>query len=105
MLVTSAAVGIAGSARTGAQITELTLRRTPALVLMGARATVGTGSQAAMAQAIFRDELLAVLDDATEIAWRQTRRARDELGLRTAPPGDAVVYQHGTPPRRHRVKA
>jgi hypothetical protein len=108
MLVTSAAVGATGSARAGAELTELTLRRTPSLLIVGARATLGTGPRAAQAQAVFRDELLGVLDEAAEIAWRQARRARDQLGLRTAPRDEVLpdaARANGTAPRRHRVKA
>jgi hypothetical protein len=111
MLVTSTTVGTVASLRTGAGLAGLAVRRTPVLVALGARATVGTGAGAARAQAEFRDEMLGLLDDAAEIAWLQARRARDQLGLRTSPPqpGHAATAQgaahNGNPPRRHRVKA
>ena len=115
MLVTSAAVGAAGSVRAGAAVSELAVRRTPTLVVLGVRATVGTGAEAARAQAVFRDELLSLLDDAAEIAWLRARVARDQLGLRTGPPqaglgatarGNAVSQEpNGHLRRHHRVKA
>jgi uncharacterized protein YjiS (DUF1127 family) len=80
-------------------VAELTLRRAPTLVVLSARATVGRGTRAAMAEAVFRDELLRLFDDVGEVAWRQARRARLELGAMTAPNGDRA------PARRHRVKA
>ena len=95
-LVTSTLVGAAGSARAGIGAAGLTVRRTPSLVALGARATLARGSQGARADAVFRDELLMLLDDVAELAWRQARRARLEIGERTSP--------NGTPQRRHRVK-
>jgi hypothetical protein len=107
MLVTSGFVGTAGSVRAGAGLAELALRRTPPLVALGARAMVGTGMEGAWAEAAFRDELLTLYDDVAEIAWRQLRRARDELGVRTCPPvgGTTGAAPNGAVRRRHRVKA
>lgn len=107
MLITSAITGAEGSVRAGAELAELGVRRTPPLVGLGARATLGSGAEAAWAQAAFRDELLALYDDAAEIAWRQLRRARDELGLRTGLRPDATDSPalNGLVERRHRVKA
>ena len=96
-LFTSALVGAGGSTRAGVGVARLTLRRTPSLVALSARA-VARGSAGARAEAEFRDELLTLLDEVAEVAWRQARRARLELGDRTSPNG-------GVPRRRHRVKA
>jgi hypothetical protein len=96
-LFTSALVGAGGSARAGVGVARLTLRRTPSLLTLSARALT-PGSARARADAEFRDELLTLLDDVAEVAWRQARRARLELGERTGPDG-------GVPRRRHRVKA
>lgn len=107
MLITSAIIGAEVSVRAGAELAELGVRRTPPLAGLGARATVGAGAEAAWAHAAFRDELLALYDDAAEIAWRQLRRARDELGVRTGPPPDGTESpaRNGSVERRHRVKA
>jgi hypothetical protein len=117
-LVTSGLVGAAGSARAGVGVAELALRRAPSLVALGARATVATGAGASRAQAVFRDDLLTLFDDAAEIAWREARRARIELGERTSPPDvaaagwerepaapAAAAAANAAPHRRHRVKA
>jgi hypothetical protein len=115
-LVTSAVLGTAGSARTGVGVAELVLRRGPALAVLGARATIGIGTDAAAAaDASFRDDLLMLFDDAGEIAWRQARRVRLELGARTSPPEGRRATDKSAPrpadagrdapPRRHRVKA
>jgi hypothetical protein len=99
-LVTSTLVGAAGSARAGIRVAELTVRRSPALVALTARAAIGRGAGAEQADARFRDELLTLLDDAGQIAWRHARRARLELGTRTS-----AAAGNGTPRRRARVKA
>ena len=96
-LFTSALVGAGGSARAGVGVARLTLHRTPSLLALSARA-LAPGSAGARADAEFRDELLTLLDDVAEVAWRQARRARLELGDRTSPNG-------GVPRRRYRVKA
>jgi hypothetical protein len=78
-------------------VARLTLSRTPSLLALGARA-LAPGSAGGRADAEFRDELLTLLDDVAEVASRQARRARLELGDRTSP-------NDGAPRRRHRVKA
>jgi hypothetical protein len=99
MLVSSAIVSAEGSLRAGAGLAELAVRRTPPLVVLGTRATVLAGVDGGWAQAAFRDELLTLYDDAADVAWRQLRRARDELGVRTSPALNGAVA------RLHRVKA
>lgn len=95
-LVTSAVVGAAGSARAGVGMAELTVRRSPSLLLLSARATLIRGPGGARAEAVFRDQLVTLLDDLGELAWRQARRARLELSERTSP--------NGATRRVHRVK-
>lgn len=95
-LVTSAVVGAAGSARAGVGMAELALRRSPSLLVLSARATLVPGARGARAEAVFRDQLVTLLDDLGELAWRQARRARLELGERTSP--------NGASRRFHRVK-
>ena len=106
-LVTSAVVGATGSARASAGLTALALRRVPSVAALGARAAVWTGTDAQRADAGFRDELLALIDDAAEIASRHARRARLELSERTCPsdPGAGAASRNGALIRRHRVKA
>ena len=99
-LVTSALVGAASSARTTVGAAELALRRAPALVSLGARATVATGADAARAQAVFRDGLLTLFDDLGELAWREARRARIQLD---GPLVDRLA--NALPAREHRQRA
>jgi hypothetical protein len=96
-LFNSALAGAGGSARAGVGVARLTLGRTPSLLALSARA-LAPGSAGAKADAEFRDGLLTLLDEVAEVASRQARRARLELGDRTSPNG-------GVPRRRHRVKA
>ena len=111
-LVTSVIVGAAGSARAGAGAAELTLRRAPSLLAVSTRAALASGTDAARAQAVFRDELLTLFDDVAELAWRQARRARLELGERTGPSPEAALATgqrapatvNGVPRRHVRVK-
>lgn len=112
-LVSTAIVGAAGSARAGAGAAGLALRRGPSLLALSARATMPSGKDAARAEAVFRDELLTLLDEVAEVAWRQARRARLELAARTSPtraaapasgPG-APASANGAPRRHARVKA
>ena len=99
-LVTSAIVGAAGSARAGAGAAELAIRRAPSLIALGARASLRPGAGAARAEAVFRDELLLLLDDVAQLASRHARQARLQLSALTAPPLAAP-----SPTRRARVKA
>jgi hypothetical protein len=99
MLVASAIISAEGSLRASAGLAELAVRRAPPLVALVARATVPIGVDGGWAQAAFRDELLTLYDDAGEVAWRELRRARDELGVRTSPALNGPVQ------RVHRVKA
>jgi hypothetical protein len=114
MLLSSTAVVAEGTVRTGVGVAEAAARRLPPLLALGARATVGTGADAARSQSAFRDELLLLFDDVTEVAWRQARHARDELGARTSgtdfarAPGAraaAGISSQNGGARRHRVKA
>jgi hypothetical protein len=109
-LVTSGLVWAAGSARAGAETAELAVRRMPALVGLGARATLGTEASAARANAAFRDELLMLFDDVSGVAWREARWARAELGARTSPRATDARAEatparaNGAARRRYRVK-
>ena len=97
LLVTSGLAGAAGSVRAGVEVAELGFRRVPSLFALGARATLSSGAGALTAEAVFRDELLTLLDDAGEVAWRHARRARLEVSELTGPAGARR--------RHHRVKA
>jgi hypothetical protein len=60
------------------------VQRTPPLVRLAVRASVG-GADAGKAQAAFRDDLLALARDSAEVSWRELRRAVDDLDAFTRP--------------------
>ncbi len=97
MLVTGAFVTSATGVRVGAGCLELLAGRAPHL----ARRAVGAslGGETGMAQAEFRDDLLALARDSAEVSWRELRRGVDELDLLTRPPQEAAPAR-----RPYRVK-
>jgi hypothetical protein len=85
--------------RVGARCAELFAKRTPPLLGLAVRGSIGPGAD--KAQATFRDELLALARESTEVSWRELRRGVDELDGFTRPVQDPLH----TPPRRpYRVK-
>jgi hypothetical protein len=83
----------------GVTCLELLARRTPPLVTLAVRGSVG-GPRTAASQAAFRDEVIALARDSAERSWRELRRGVDDLDALTRPPaaGD------GGPRRPYRVK-
>ncbi len=99
MLATGSLVGSATALRVGVGCLELLADRTPPLVRLAVRASVGADASG-RAGATFRDDLLALASDAAEVSWHELRRGVDELDALTRPRGEP-----GPPPRRpHRVK-
>lgn len=97
MLTTGSLVTAATAVRVSATCLGLLAQRTPELVMLGARVSLGTGRTPA-AEAAFRDELVALARDSAERSWRELRRGVDELDAFTRPAG-------GDGPRRpYRVK-
>jgi hypothetical protein len=93
-------VSAATALRVGAGCLELLAQKTPPLVGLAVRASVA-GPQTARAQAMFRDEFVALARESAEISWREVRRGVDDLDASTRPDdrGD------GRPGRRpYRVK-
>ena len=85
--------------RVGAGQLSLLLERTPLLVRLAVRASVG-GHEAAKAQAEFRDDLLALARDSAEASWRELRRGLDDFDAFSRPGEDLRAEAH----RPHRAK-
>jgi hypothetical protein len=98
MLATSSLVSSATAFRVGVSYLSLVAERTPTLVKLAARASIGGGGNGT-AQAEFRDDLIAFARESAELSWREVRRGLDELDAFTRP-GDAAER----PRRPHRVK-
>jgi len=83
MLVTSAVMGAASVMRVGVGCLELWSQRMPALIRLGEgmRDPQAAGSVAGQ----FRDELLAIARDSSEIALRELRRGVEDLDAFTRP--------------------
>jgi hypothetical protein len=75
MLATGSLVTSATAFRVGLGCLELWTERTPPLVKQALKASTGESK----AQAAFRDDLIALASDATELSWRELRRCVDDL--------------------------
>ena len=73
--------------RTGMGCAELLARRAPGLMQLSAQ-TQGGSAQAVAAQARFRDELIALARDSSELALREIRRGIEDLDSYTRPQED-----------------
>jgi len=74
--------------RTGIGCAELVARRAPGLMQLSTQ-TQGGSPRAAEAQARFRDELIALARDSSELALREIRRGIEDLDSFTRPEEDA----------------
>jgi hypothetical protein len=94
-------VGAATAFRVGAGCLELLAQRTPPLVGLALRASAG-GSDTQHAEAMLRDELVALARESAELSWRELRRGVDRLDASTRPPPANTA--NGRPRRPYRVK-
>ena len=78
---------------------SLLLERTPPLVTLAVRASVG-GAEAARAQTQFRDEVLALARESAEASWRELRRGLDDFDAFSRPGEEPMMQPH----RPHRAK-
>ena len=99
MLATGWFVTSATMFRVGAGNAELLFDRTLPLVRLAVRASVG-GADAGKAQAEFREDLLALARDSTEVSWRELRRGVDDFDAFTRPDEEPAARPH----RPYRVK-
>jgi len=88
MLVTGGIMSAATVCRTGIGCAELLARRAPALMQLNMQTQMDSADVAA-AQAHFRDELIALGRDASELALREIRRGIEDLDSFTRPEDDA----------------
>ena len=75
-------------------------QRLPPLVRLALATSAGRG-EAGVAEAAFRDELIALVRDSAEVSWREMRRGVDDLDAFTRP---AEPNGHPLPSRPHRAK-
>jgi hypothetical protein len=99
MLATGSVVSSATAFRMGASYLELLAERTPLLVRLAVRASLG-GAGAGKAQAAFRDDLIALARDSAELSWRELRRGIDDFDAFTRPDDEPAQRPH----RPYRVK-
>lgn len=99
MLATASLVTSATAFRMGASYLELLAERSPLLVRLAVRASVG-GAGTGKAQAAFRDDFMALAHDTAELSWRELRRGVDDLDAFTRPDEEPAVRPH----RPYRVK-
>lgn len=97
MLTTGSLVTAATGLRIGIACLDVLAERTPELVALATRASLG-GSRTSTAEAAFRDELVALARESAERSWRELRRGLDNLDAFTRPAGG------DGPPRPYRVK-
>jgi hypothetical protein len=97
MLATGSLVTSATAFRMGLGCLELWAERTPPLVKQALKASAGETK----AQAAFRDDLIALARDSTELSWRELRRCVDDLDSFTRS-GDEEPGER--PHRPYRVK-
>ena len=79
--------------RVGVGQLSLLLERTPPLVRLAVRASVG-GPEAARAEAGFRDDLLALARESAEVSWRELRRGLDDFDAFSRPNKEPKAEPH-----------
>jgi hypothetical protein len=99
MLAAGSLVSSATAFRVGVTWLGLWAERTPPLIRLGVRASLG-GAGAGRARAELRDDLIAIGRDAAEASFREMRRGVDEFDAFTRPDED----EPPEPRRRNRVK-
>lgn len=99
MLAAGSLVSSATAFRMGVGCLELLVERTPPLVTLAVKASVG-GAETGTAQAAFRDHFIALARDSAELSWRELRRAIDDLDAFTRSDDEPGERPH----RPYRVK-
>jgi hypothetical protein len=100
MLAAGSLVTSTTAFRVGAGCLELWLERAPALVRLGAQASLA-GEGTGRAQAAFRDDFIALARDSAEVSWRELRRGIHDLDAFTRPDEEPGERPH----RPYRVKS
>jgi len=100
MLLTGGMMGAASAFRASLGCLELVAQRAPTLARLSASSEEPEGPDAA-ARAHFRDELIALARDSSQLALREIRRGVEDLDAFTRPPEEA---DGGSGQRRYRAK-
>jgi hypothetical protein len=82
MLATGSLVSVSTAVRVGTNCLGLVAQRLPPLIRLAVKSSASPGG-ATMAEAAFRDELLALARDSAEVSWREMRRGVDDLDALT----------------------
>lgn len=100
MLATGSFVSAATALRVGTDCFRLIAQRLPPLIRL-AIASSAPRSATGVAEAAFRDEVIALVRDSAEVSWREMRRGVDDLDALTRP-----SEANGSPgsSRPHRAK-
>jgi hypothetical protein len=82
MLATGWLVGATTAFRVGSGSVEMLARRGPALVWLGVKASP-FAPNTTQAEATFRDEMIGLARETSELVWRECRRGVDDLDALT----------------------
>ena len=99
MVTVGSVVSSATAVRVAVGCVELWAQRTPPLARLALSASLGR-ADTGKAQAVFRDDMIALARESAEISWRELRRGIDDFDALTRP-GQIPGAQ---PQRPYRVK-
>ncbi len=94
VLATGSFMSVATALRVGTSCGALVVQRVPPLIGMALEGSIGRAG-AKVAQATFRDEVIALARDSAEVSWREMRRGVDDLDALTRSDGrtSPVAYR------------
>jgi len=84
VLATGSFVSASTAIRVSTQSLGLIARRLPPLIRLALASSAARG-ETGVAEAAFRDELIALVRDSAEVSWREMRRGVDDLDAFTRP--------------------
>jgi hypothetical protein len=100
VLATGSFTSVATAFRVGTNCGALVVERVPPLIRMALEGSIGRAG-AQVAQAAFRDEVIALARDSAEVSWREMRRGVDDLDALTRSDGRTSA---AAPRRPYRAK-
>ncbi len=101
VLAAGSFVSAATAFRVGTNCLGLIAQRLPPLIRLALASSGGRG-ETALAEAAFRDELIALVRDSAEVSWREMRRGVDDLDAFTRP---GEPNGRAAPSRPYRAKS
>lgn len=104
MLVTGSVVTGSTAVRIGIGGTSIAAQRLPTLCRLGLEGSLFATAPRASAQSAFRDELIGLFGEVSELSWRELRRGVADLDELTRPRALAAAAEPEPHRRRHRVK-